>query len=114
MESSQNVGKLSALKRAVVVNPGRLVIGRSSLVPGPLVRVPIDRESLRNELDSAERVGFEPTVATRATTVFETVPFNHSGTSPNNYGRFGKPRGRHYSRKLPAPVSTIRWIAARD
>ena len=30
----------------------------------------------------AERVGFEPTVAQRATTVFETVPFNRSGTSP--------------------------------
>ncbi len=30
----------------------------------------------------AERVGFEPTVATRTTTVFETVPFNRSGTSP--------------------------------
>jgi hypothetical protein len=32
----------------------------------------------------AERVGFEPTVARRATTVFETVPFNRSGTSPNS------------------------------
>ena len=30
----------------------------------------------------AERVGFEPTVAQRTTTVFETAPFNHSGTSP--------------------------------
>ncbi len=30
----------------------------------------------------AERVGFEPTVATRATAVFETAPFVHSGTSP--------------------------------
>ena len=37
-------------------------------------------ETLR--VNSAERVGFEPTVATRATTVFETVPFNRSGTSP--------------------------------
>jgi hypothetical protein len=27
-------------------------------------------------------VGFEPTVTHRATTVFETVPFNRSGTSP--------------------------------
>ena len=34
------------------------------------------------QIDSAERVGFEPTVDTRPTTVFETVPFNHSGTSP--------------------------------
>ncbi len=31
----------------------------------------------------AERVGFEPTVREVPTTVFETVPFNHSGTSPN-------------------------------
>ncbi len=30
----------------------------------------------------AERVGFEPTMAKKAITVFETVPFNHSGTSP--------------------------------
>ena len=30
----------------------------------------------------AEREGFEPSVATRTTTVFETVPFNHSGISP--------------------------------
>ncbi len=30
----------------------------------------------------AERVGFEPTVDTRPTTVFETVPFNRSGISP--------------------------------
>src|SRR5512140_318067 len=45
----------------------------------------------------AERVGFEPTVATRATTVFETVPFNHSGTSPRwscapNYSIRSAPR----------------------
>jgi hypothetical protein len=31
----------------------------------------------------AERVGFEPTVAQRTTTVFETAPFSHCGTSPN-------------------------------
>ncbi len=31
----------------------------------------------------AERVGFEPTVTKKATTVFETAPFVHSGTSPN-------------------------------
>ena len=30
----------------------------------------------------AERVGFEPTVDRGPTTVFETVPFNRSGTSP--------------------------------
>ena len=30
----------------------------------------------------AGRGGFEPPVDTRPTTVFETVPFNHSGTFP--------------------------------
>jgi hypothetical protein len=30
----------------------------------------------------AEGVGFEPTVHQRRTTVFETVPINHSGTPP--------------------------------
>lgn len=30
----------------------------------------------------AERVGFEPTVRHKRTTVFETAPFNRSGTSP--------------------------------
>jgi hypothetical protein len=30
----------------------------------------------------AEGVGFEPTVARKATTVFETVPIVHSGTPP--------------------------------
>ena len=30
----------------------------------------------------AERVGFEPTVTTSATTVFETAPIGRSGTSP--------------------------------
>ncbi len=35
-------------------------------------------------LRPAERVGFEPTVAVRPTTVFETAPFVHSGTSPIN------------------------------
>jgi hypothetical protein len=29
----------------------------------------------------AERVGFEPTVTTRATTIFETAPIGRSGTS---------------------------------
>ena len=33
----------------------------------------------------AERVGFEPSVDTKPTTVFETVPFNNSGTSPRKY-----------------------------
>jgi hypothetical protein len=31
----------------------------------------------------AERVGFEPTVETSPTPVFETGPFNHSGISPD-------------------------------
>ena len=30
----------------------------------------------------AEREGFEPSVAAKATTVFETAPIVHSGTSP--------------------------------
>lgn len=30
----------------------------------------------------AEREGFEPSVRKKRTTVFETAPFNHSGTSP--------------------------------
>jgi hypothetical protein len=30
----------------------------------------------------AEREGFEPSVPTRSTTVFETVPIDRSGTSP--------------------------------
>ena len=37
---------------------------------------------ITGRFSSAERVGFEPTVATGTTTVFETVPFNRSGTSP--------------------------------
>jgi hypothetical protein len=31
----------------------------------------------------AERVGFEPTVPHRGTTVFETAPIDRSGTSPS-------------------------------
>jgi hypothetical protein len=38
----------------------------------------------QDEKKRAERVGFEPTVTHGATTVFETVPFNRSGTSPNS------------------------------
>ena len=33
----------------------------------------------------AGREGFEPSVETSPTTVFETVPFNHSGTFPWSY-----------------------------
>ena len=36
--------------------------------------------------DLAEREGFEPPVPTRGTAVFETAPFNHSGTSPSGAG----------------------------
>ena len=32
----------------------------------------------------AERVGFEPTVPTRSTSVFETDPIDRSGTSPES------------------------------
>jgi hypothetical protein len=41
-------------------------------------------------LRPAERVGFEPTVGTSPTTVFETVPFNHSGTSPMGAAHYTK------------------------
>jgi hypothetical protein len=41
--------------------------------------------------DEAERVGFEPTVVQRTTTVFETAPFNHSGTSPRSDAIIAQP-----------------------
>jgi hypothetical protein len=44
----------------------------------------IESRQANKNLHIAERVGFEPTVARKATTVFETVPFNRSGTSPNS------------------------------
>jgi hypothetical protein len=50
-------------------------------IPG----VPVEQdmgEKADGEKNLAERVGFEPTMAKKAITVFETVPFNHSGTSP--------------------------------
>ncbi len=59
--------------------------------PQPSVKIPFIHQpffsrsravSCSETLRSAERVGFEPTVAARATTVFETAPFVHSGTSP--------------------------------
>ena len=34
----------------------------------------------------AEEVGFEPTVPQKRTTVFETAPFNRSGTPPQGVG----------------------------
>ena len=36
----------------------------------------------------AERVGFEPTVTTSATTVFETAPIGRSGTSPQGSAHY--------------------------
>ncbi len=36
----------------------------------------------RQERKVAERVGFEPTDPETGSTVFETAPFDHSGTSP--------------------------------
>ncbi|EKD89003.1 MAG: hypothetical protein ACD_34C00238G0001, partial [uncultured bacterium] len=47
----------------------------------------------------AERVGFEPTVTRKATTVFETAPFSHSGTSPN---------GKIITEKLKFPLPVDR------
>ena len=38
----------------------------------------------------AERVGFEPTEPRRGSTVFETVPFDRSGTSPFTRKEFGE------------------------
>ena len=38
----------------------------------------------RGLIIQAEGVGFEPTVNTRPTTVFETAPINHSGTPPKD------------------------------
>ena len=40
------------------------------------------KRTLADAFCLAGREGFEPSVDTRPTTVFETVPFNHSGTSP--------------------------------
>ena len=42
----------------------------------------------------AERVGFEPTVDTRSTTVFETAPFGRSGTSPVRWMYYSKGRAK--------------------
>src|SRR5690606_5723337 len=42
----------------------------------------------------AEGVGFEPTVTTGATPVFETGPFNHSGTPPAGVRESTTPAGR--------------------
>ena len=47
----------------------------------------------------AERVGFEPTVPAKGTTVFETAPFDHSGTSP----QWGPSAGRDAKRAPTQP-----------
>ncbi len=47
----------------------------------------------------AERVGFEPTVPVKGTTVFETAPFDHSGTSP----QWGPSAGRDAKRAPTQP-----------
>jgi hypothetical protein len=64
-------------------NPESLII----LLDSPNAKPPGSRQAVSfNDVGcfAAERVGFEPTVDTRPTTVFETVPFGHSGTSPFN------------------------------
>ena len=48
----------------------------------------------------AERVGFEPTVRVAPTTVFETVPIDHSGTSPQDEAASRCTRGRSTGRAL--------------
>ncbi len=42
----------------------------------------MSRNKANYENKEAEGVGFEPTVAHKATTVFETAPIVHSGTPP--------------------------------
>src|SRR4030042_4913215 len=54
-------------------------------------------------LQAAGRVGFEPAVGTSPTTVFETVPFNHSGTSPMGV--------LHYTKRGPPPASNQDTLA---
>ena len=45
----------------------------------------------------AEGVGFEPTVPAKGTTVFETAPFDHSGTPPHGCAAKGN---------VPAPTAS--------
>ncbi len=71
-------------------------------------------------------MGFEPTVKEAPTTVFETVPFNRSGTSPNGEGEYtllfrrchvvsgsfgGSPRGE---KGLQQPLGVTGQDAAPD
>jgi hypothetical protein len=57
-----------------------------------------DRHALHAAYEAylAERVGFEPTVASWATKVFEAPPIFHSGTSPMGSRANALGRG-HYS-----------------
>ncbi len=60
----------------------------------------------------AERVGFEPTVQQSHTTVFETVPINHSGTSPRvsptgRPARTAGPPGLGASRVYPTSLRGV-------
>jgi hypothetical protein len=49
------------------------------LLPGTEMR---KKKDIPVDVLMAERVGFEPTVTCKATTLFESAPINHSGTSP--------------------------------
>jgi hypothetical protein len=61
----------------------------------------------------AGREGFEPSVDTRPTTVFETVPFNHSGTFPNILLRAVLyPNSRALTARSLATIR--RWNVKRD
>ena len=58
----------------------------------------------------AEGVGFEPTVPAKGTTVFETAPFDHSGTPPRGSAATATYRRREEAatpRWLANPVSTV-------
>ncbi len=61
----------------------------------------------------AERVGFEPTVVQRATTVFETAPINHSGTSPAGELYQRKEMRWHQSTLPPHPSDGLSLIQVR-
>ena len=50
--------------------------------------VPCHQLSSPGTREKAEEVGFEPTVPRRGTPVFETGPFNHSGTPPDHWGSY--------------------------
>src|SRR5207344_276573 len=57
----------------------------------------------------AEGVGFEPTETHKTSTVFETVPFVHSGILPG--GRLAGDGGRAYPAMFPQDARAgCRWI----